>query len=249
MIAEHEDFENALAAYALGALDDKEAAELKAHLEGCASCREALGRLQSATAAVPLAVEVVLPAPNLRERILRSAAGSRLPTQAARPPRWSTLRSSRAKHRVREFPDVGPRAAVAAAVAFALGAGLGVGVGRVLAPQPPTAVGVAQYSMTGSGEMASAHGQIFELKQQRLTLVELSGLPQPDQGKVYELWLIPQSGQPVPGALFAPDSQGSHVVVLGRNLAGYKQLAVTQETAPNGSSAPTQQPELAGGVG
>lgn len=248
MTAEHEDFENALAAYVLGALDETEADELKAHLEGCASCREAVVRLQRATAAVPLAVEVVAPPSDLRDRILSAAVSSRLRVTAARPPRPPLQRRPRVV--VRVWP-AGPalRAGLAAAIAFALGAGLGVGIGRVVAPQPPAASGVAQYSMTGSGGMASAQGQIFELKQQSLTLVEFSGLPQPDRGKVYELWLIPRSGQPLPGAVFAPDSQGSHVVVLGRNLEGYKQLAVTQEAAPNGSSAPTQQPELAGSIG
>jgi anti-sigma-K factor RskA len=97
--------------------------------------------------------------------------------------------------------------------------------------------------------MAGASGRAFELKQQGLTLVEFSNLPELEAGKVYELWLIPHQGQPAPSGVFKPDPAGNHVVVLARNLQGVAALAVTVEVAPNGTSAPTQQPELVGRVG
>src|SRR5436309_2923401 len=85
--------------------------------------------------------------------------------------------------------------------------------------------------------------------EQGLTLVEFSGMPALEAGKVYELWLIPQQGDPVPAAVFKPDAEGSHVVVLARNLRGVKALAVTAEAGPNGTTAPTEQPQLVGTVG
>ena len=97
--------------------------------------------------------------------------------------------------------------------------------------------------------MSGAQGRVFELKQQGLTLVEFSNLPDLEAGKVYELWLIPSQGQPAPAGVFKPDPSGSHVVVLARNLQGLTALAVTAEAEPNGTSAPSQQPELVGKLG
>jgi anti-sigma-K factor RskA len=137
--------------------------------------------------------------------------------------------------------------AVAAVVAFALGAGIGLGIGRTTVA--PTTAGVAQFSMTGTGVMQGAHGNVFELRHEDLTFVQFSGLPQIAPDRVYELWLIPTNGQPVPGAVFAPDLRGAQTVVLAHDLAGYKALAVTEEAAPNGATAPTQQPQLTGTLG
>jgi anti-sigma-K factor RskA len=97
--------------------------------------------------------------------------------------------------------------------------------------------------------MTGAQGRVFELRQEGLTLVQFSGLPQLEPGRVYELWLIPKEGQPAPAGVFAPDQEGSYVAVIARNLAGLKALAVTDEISPNGTSAPTQQPQLVGSVG
>ncbi len=247
MIADHDEIENSLAAFLLGASDAEEAAVVRAHLEGCPICQALAKRLQRAIGSVPLAVEPVAPPARLRERILAAAAASRqsirsIPQRAPvlrlrRPAGWRWATSLRAT------------IAAAAVVAFALGAGFGLGIGRSISPAPESAAAVAQHTLTGSGAMAGAQGRVFELRQEGLTLVQFSGLPQPDQGKVYELWLIPKDGQPSPAGVFAPDSQGSHVVVLARNLAGLKALAVTVEKAPDGAKAPTQQPELVGSLG
>src|SRR5439155_12002377 len=105
-------------------------------------------------------------------------------------------------------------AAAAAFVAFALGAGLGLGVGRSLAPQPAPASSVTQYTLSGSGAMSGAQGRVYELKQQGLTLVEFSNLPDLEAGKVYELCLIPSLGQPEQVGVFTPEPHGRHVVVL-----------------------------------
>src|SRR5207245_11512150 len=137
----------------------------------------------------------------------------------------------------------------AAFVAVAVGAGLGLGVGRSLAPQPARRCGVTQYTLSGSGAMSGAQGRVYELKQQRFTLVEFSNLPELEAGKVYELWLIPSQGQPAPAGVFKPDPSGSHVVVLARNLQGLTALAVTAEAGPNGTSAPSPPPELVGKAG
>lgn len=248
MSAEHDQLESSLAAFLLGATDAEEAELVRAHLEGCASCQELAKRLERSIAALPLAVDATPPPARLRERILAEAAASRRPS-VERPQRTQVLRLPRPAPR--SGWRVGLRTAVAAAaiIAFALGAGIGLGVGRSLAPQPQPAPTVAQFSMTGSGSMSSAHGSVYELKSEGLTLIQFSGLPQPGQGHVYELWLIPSHGQPAPAGVFTPDPDGSRFVVVARSLQGFNQVAVTEEVGPNGVSAPTQQPQLGGVVG
>ena len=58
-------------------------------------------------------------------------------------------------------------------------------------------------------------------------------------------WLIGADGRPVPGAVFTPRSDGTAQVLLPRDRENVRQVAVTAEAGPNGSSAPTQKPELA----
>lgn len=244
MIAEHDEMENAVAALVLGALDDEEADAVRRHLETCPTCPGLVVGLRRAVAALPLAVEPVPPPTDLRDRIL-AAAGADMGSPAVRArPVLVPVRPSAGRRRGLWRPAT----AAAAVIAFALGAGLGLGIGRSTAPPPPAAA-VAQHSLSGTGQMQGAQGSVFELKREGLTFVQFSGLPPIAADRVYELWLIPSSGQPVPGAIFAPDPLGGKVIVLGHDLAGYTALAVTEEAAPNGAPAPTQQPQLAGTLG
>ncbi len=249
MIADHDEIENTLTAFLLGATDAEEAEVIRVHLEGCASCQALAQRLRRSVDALPLAVDLVAPPVRLRERILAAAAVARQATRG-RPQRAPIPRLPRPRTRGLPWtPRFQATIAAAAVVAFALGAGLGLGLGRSVAPAQQSAAAVAEYSLSGTGAMAGAHGRVFELRREGLTLVQFSGLRQPDQGKVYELWLISKDGQASPASVFVPDSQGSHVVVLARNLAGLKALAVTAERAPDGATAPTQQPEMVGSLG
>ncbi len=60
----------ALGAYALGALDADERASVTAHLAGCAECRAALARYETAVDALGGTVPPVPPPASLRERLL-----------------------------------------------------------------------------------------------------------------------------------------------------------------------------------
>ena len=247
MIADHDELESSIAAYLLGAVDPEEIDVVRMHIDGCSTCQEIIRRLQHAVDALPMAVEPIAPPTRLLERILASAAVSR-ETSRRRPQRVRVLRLPRPRARLWS-PGFRTALAGAAIIAFALGTGFGLGLGRFTSPPSPQVAAVAQYSMVGSGAMEGSQGRVFELRQQGLTLIEFSNLPQPDQGKVYELWFITKDGHAAPSGVFAPDSQGSHVVLVASNLSGVKTLAVTQEVGPNGTRAPTQQPQLVGSIG
>jgi hypothetical protein len=89
---------------------------------------------------------------------------------------------------------------------------------------------------------------VIELRNDGLALVDFSGLPALESGKVYELWLITPGGRPDAAAVFVPDSNGGKVVLVSRSLAGYALMAVTTERGPDGETAPTQQPQLYGNL-
>lgn len=251
MTADHDDIENALPAYLMGIAEPDEAEIVRAHLEGCSSCREFAQQMQRALDSLPLAVEPASSPAGLRERILAAAAAAPRPAPS-HPKLERPVRSvpPRGRKWLRPAPSFRAAVAAAAIVAFALGGGLGLGLGRVLTPASPTpATAVAQYSFSGTGPMAGAQGRVYELPHEGLTLVQFTGLPRPGPGRIFELWLISKDGHPDPGAIFVPDSEGGHVLVLARSLAGLKALAVTEEVGPNGTQAPTQQPQLVGSLG
>ena len=86
--AQPEDFrhpEDALEAYALGALEPAEAAEVESHLESCFYCSRTLAGLEQAAYALSQAVPRQTPPPQLQSRLLESLPA--LPTlpEAAEP--------------------------------------------------------------------------------------------------------------------------------------------------------------------
>ncbi len=248
-MSDHEELESSVAAWVLGALDPDEAETVRAHVEGCATCREVADRLRRVVGALPLAVEEVVPPPRLRERVLAAAAASRRASGPA-----VAVRQAPARLKV---PSASPMArfgrsvpvyAVAAVAVVTLLAGILVGEVAFHSPQQPAPSQVARFTMAGHQDMSGAQASVIDLKSDGLALVNFRGLPQPGNGRVYEVWIIPKGGNPESVAVFVPDSNGGKVVLVNRSLAGYAVMAVTNEPGPDGSPAPTQQPQLYGNV-
>jgi anti-sigma-K factor RskA len=247
-MSEHEEMENVVAAWVLGATDPDEAERVAAHLETCAICRATVARLRTVVDAIPLSVEEVEPPPQLRQRILAAAAAT--PQTAAAPDRTGApiVSITRRRPRIAVRPGRVPFAAAAAVAVIALVGGLVVG-DIVSRSTPPTQAGqVARFSLAGHDSMAGASASVVDLKSDGIAFVDFSGLPALAPGKVYELWLIGPSNRVDAAAVFIPEGNGSKVVVVSRPLAGYTTMAVTTEQGPSGVAAPTQQPQLAGTV-
>jgi len=248
-MSDHEELESSVAAWVLGALDADEAASVRVHVEGCASCRQVAGRLRRVVGALPLAVEEVAPPPRLRERMLAAAAGSR--SKAAQPIASPVRRQEKVASRPALLARAGrrmPLLAIAAVAVIALLVGVLVG-DSVRAPRAPVSSQVARFTLAGHQGMSGAHATVIDLKSDGLALVDFRGLPPVASGHVYEVWLIRAGGNPEPAAVFVPDSNGAKVVLVNHSLAGYSVMAVTDEPGPDGSAAPTQQPELYGNLG
>ena len=244
---DHEELENLVAPWVLGALDAAEVDVVRTHIEGCASCREAASRLGRAVGMLPLDVEEVEPPARLRERIMASAAASR---GAAVAPLSLPARAKDRRPSPKPLTPSTPRGwvpgyAAAAVVVLALAMGLIAGdlVGRQASPAAPV---VLHSTLVGHQALAGARANVIDLKSDGVALVDFSNLPQLPSSKVYEVWLITAAGRADPAGVFVPDVNGSKVVLVGKSLAGYSVMAVTAEEGPAGTLAPTQQPELYG---
>jgi anti-sigma-K factor RskA len=91
--------------------------------------------------------------------------------------------------------------------------------------------GAAPPQPTGRASYMRARGQLV------FTANNLAALP---PGKIYELWLIPAKGSPIPAGTFAPDAQGSAAVVFPQIPAGVEAKAFGVTVEPEGgSNAPT----------
>ena len=137
---------------------------------------------------------------------------------------------------------------MALAAAFLLALVVGLIAGDLVGRNTVTQSQVARYTLTGHGDLAGAGATVINLKDDGVALVDFSGLPQLEAGKVYELWLITAAGHPDAALVFVPDSNGSKFVLVNRSLAGYTQMAITVEQGPDGAPAPTQQPQLYGSL-
>ncbi len=247
-MSDHEELESSVAAWVLGALDPDEAASIRVHVEGCATCQQTAARLSRAAAALPLEVDEVSPPARLRERVYVAAAAARASTVPSAPARKRVVpvrRGWKPTASIQRLPVLLAVATVVLALLIGLSAGDLIGRNSV----PPVVAQVARYQLVGHGTLAGAHGTVVNLKVEGVALVDFNGLPPLAKGKVYQLWLITPGGHPDSAAVFVPDSNGGKVVLVGLPLTGYSQMAVTAEDAPAGSPAPSQQPELYGNLG
>jgi len=240
--ARHEELEAMVAPWVLDALDPAEAETVRTHVEGCESCREVASRLRRVVGALPLAVDEVPPPARLRDRVLAAAAAS---PRAAAPVAKPVRRPSPP----RIGPPTGPRMpAYALAAVAAVALLIGVLIGQVTLHSQQSSQQAARFTLNGHQDMVTASATVVDLKSDGVALVDFRGLPPAGANRVYEIWLVPSRGDAVPAAVFVPDSNGSKVVLVNRSLSGYSVMAVTNEPAPDGSSAPSQQPQLYGSV-
>jgi anti-sigma-K factor RskA len=228
--------EDLVAVYALDACDPEERQRVEAHLAGCPECRSLVRRFTRTAAALPLSIEAERPPEALRARILAAAAASKRPARVVVPLRVSP---ARARRRVRLH-----WAAVAVLVAALAGVvAWNVVLSRTLNAPP------VRYAMVGTGSLAGVSGTVTEFGGQDAALVALSGMPPPQPGKVYQLWLIDTANRATSAGTFTPAADGTARVGVDRPLAGVRTIVVTQEDGPAGARMPTQKPELAGQLG
>lgn len=229
----HEDLNESVGAYVLGALPDDERAVFEAHLAGCTECRDEVAHLGVAVDALAASPEQYAAPPELKGRImavvraeaeLLQAAGARadVPASAAaeRPKRRGWLWSIR--------PPIALAGAVAALAA-------GVVVGNLLDEEgPATRTVVAQVDSGAATARLEVRGNDVQLVGKRL--------PHPGPDRVYQVWLKRPGQDPQPtDALFTTGRDGSAAVRVPGSLEGVEAVLVTREPV-GGSKVPSEAP-------
>ncbi len=232
---EHEQLEEAVAAYALGALDEAERPEVERalleHLPGCASCREMLNDFRE------VAGDLALVAPRrgvpeaVEEWILD---GIREQRQHTTPPRVPARRSPLS------------RAAAVAVVAaiVALGAWNLQLASRVRDADARSEKVASALSLIGSPDARSAalsggDGSLVLVWHPGEAVLVGHDVAAPPSGKVLQLWLM-RAGVPTSVGAFRPDG-GIVVLPVTIDPTGFDRVAVTIENAPR-ASRPTTAP-------
>jgi hypothetical protein len=268
---QHNDQED-LALYSMQALTPAESAEVKAHLDTCATCRSVLADTLADVSLIAMTVPQEELPEGARQRFAAamaktsqlSAAASKVP-QIAAPPR------SRHKHKhtsVLGWFEWGITAAALVVACY-----LGYHSFELQRELDADRGEIAQLSVQAAHaqDLQRLMDALSSPEAKQVTLTETKGTPRPvghatylpksgalifvasnlrpiPQSKSYELWLIPSNGKaPIPAGLFRPDMNGSAAVVLPPLPEGVeaKAFGVTVETA-DGASTPTLPIVMAG---
>jgi anti-sigma-K factor RskA len=222
----HEDYQDNIAAYVLGALPELEAEVLERHMSGCESCRSEVESMRPVTAALMRSVPQVEPPPSLKAELMRTVN-----EEAAL--RAGPLEAPREKRRRRLFDRLTPRLATGLALAvLAIGVGIGVVVEEIGGGSGATTI-TAQIDRklmpTGTAVLRVEDGK---------GQLALKDAPSPPAGRVYQLWF--QHGKTIErGRTFTPRPDGSYATTVP--VAGADAVMVTVERR-GGAPAPTGHP-------
>jgi anti-sigma-K factor RskA len=252
-----------LASFAMQSLPIEETASIRTHLQSCALCREELAQVSGDLALLGLAVEQQRLPDGARERFLKRIASDAVPQAKTAEIIPIPVKSQR---RGPGFWAGWGTAAAAMIAAVSLGV-----QNRALNDELHDESNL----VTNLAAQASRAQQVLEVltapSAQHITLTEGKTPAQPTaratylpergglillatnlkplpEGKTYQLWIIPASGQaPVPAGLFHPDAAGTATLVLPQlsaNIAA-KAFGVTIEKA-GGATSPTMPIILSG---
>ena len=242
---EHEQLEEAIAAFALGATDDASAGvterALLEHLAGCASCRALFQDMREVAADLALAPSPQAVPSEVEERILEAIRGRRPGAVGTSGPLTRSL-----------LARVGAVAVAAAIVGlFAWNLQL---ASRVRSTRDTSSTMAAALTVLGSPDSHAValtgirSRFVFVYRPGEAYLIGENVEPLPS-GKVLQLWLM-RGGVPTDAGVFTPQN-GVVVGDVSPSLPTYSQfdtVAVTIERGPNGARAPTSAPLYSGSI-
>jgi len=232
---EHTPFSDNIPAYAIGALDVDDIAALEAHLKTCASCQTELAAYRAVSASLLTATPPKQPSAELRKRLQ-----SRLPS-AQKPARprfaWS-------------FGQL--------AVGMALVLLLALNTYSILQMRSlqlaqtqltrqyrtgQTLISMLSYPTTERLAISadSVVGSLLLDKDRNIVALIVWNMPQLQEDKTYQIWLIDPQGERVSAGIFRPESGQAYTTQIAfpeQNLSSFVGIGVTVEPA-GGSAAPT----------
>ena len=258
-----------LASYLLGALEDRETAAVDAHLAGCDECQEEIAHLRLAVDALPLAVAPAAPpaaaraalldrvrtggdrpravesfgeeppVPLLRTRVRRPSRTSPPPPRTVAPvPAWVVAIAACAVAAFYGWQANGARRDLAGLrQEIASASTQGREQVQVLASFDPSTTRLL--AVEGAEAAPAVKGRLVMDGRTRSALLVLEGLPPPETGKTYQLWLL-QSPAPTSAGFVRVDENGiaTFVIQAPATVSTYRGIGVTVEP-DRGSPAPT----------
>jgi anti-sigma-K factor RskA len=223
-------------AYALGALDAEDAAVVRRHLPGCASCQSELAAYESVVDAMSLAAPDATPPSVSKNRLMeRIAVSPDRSTAAAEAGPSLGQRISAALRSLSAAPRWQPAALILIIVLIASNLLLWQ---QAAQPGDNTA-GWHRFRLAGSELTPQASGIIYVSADGRNGTLIVDGLPELDPTQQYQLWLI-KDGERTSGAVFSVSVDGYRGLEIESDepLLEYSSFGVTIEPA-GGSPGPT----------
>jgi len=233
MSRDHDQYEENVGAYLLGALTELEAEVFERHVATCATCRHDFEHMRVASEALPRAVEPVIPPDSLKKSLMEIV-------NAEAREREKVARSSSWRDRLR-MPQLRPAFALGMVAVLAVGVAIGVGVAGIGggSSSQKTVAAVVDHA---SAPMGSAD-LVVNSDRAKGAVIKLEGMPQPGPNRIYEVW-IHRGGQFVPaGALFGVNHGGSGSAAIPADLNGVDTVAITREQQ-GGTQQPTETPVM-----
>ncbi len=232
---QHTDFQENLAAYALGALDPDETAALEAHLQTCETCRAELADYQQVSDGLLSALPPRPPSVSVRRSLQKQLAAQSKRERAGF--NWST-------------GQLVFGALMVALIALNLFTVYQLYTLRQEQAEmdrqrasEQTAISMLAYPSTQTLAFAEngVSGSLLVDKQRNLVAVFAWNLANPPAGKVYEMWLMDANGDRTSGGFLVPEANYPFVMAVvhpSQPLTNFTGLGVTLEPA-GGSPAPT----------
>jgi anti-sigma-K factor RskA len=237
--------------YALGVLEGDELRGIETHVSSCDDCARKVAEARGRIALLAFSAEPAEPSPEVRQRLLARIRAEANPTRATSTVRaerapssfwnfaWGALALALALFAVylwnsnKTLQQELDRQEAAMKTQMALTEKARAFVALIASPQTVTV------NLAAKAPNATEPGRVVYNAQQG-ALVYVGTLPQLAPDKSYELWVIPQTGNPIPAGVFSAEPNGEAKVVLPNIPAGIspKAFAVTIEPA-GGGSAPT----------
>jgi anti-sigma-K factor RskA len=238
--------------YALGVLEGDELRGIETHVNSCAACAQKVAEARGRIALLAFSAEPQEPSLEVRQRLMARVRAEAMPARetprtarAERTPSrfwnfaWGTLALALAVFAVylwnsnKVLQEELDRQEVATKQQIAVTERMRTIVALFTSPQTVTV------NLAAKPPIATEPGRVMYNSKQG-ALVYVGTLPQLAADKSYELWVIPQTGNPIPAGVFSVDPNGEGNVVLPNIPAGVsaKAFAVTIEPS-GGTAAPT----------
>jgi anti-sigma-K factor RskA len=256
----HEQFADDLSLYALGALEGEPRLALEKHLEECLDCRRELELLRGDAALLAFSVSGPQPPARSRDRLMNAIAkeprrSTNVVVGKVRPAKrsfwWNAFEWAAAAAAViivvllvRQNTDMQRQIAGLAANSTQQQKQLMQAKELLTSLTSPDAL---HFTLVAGKTTPQPQGKAIYVRGTGTLVFLANNMPQLPSQKIYELWLIPATGAPIPAGLFKPDAHGAATVVRPPLPAGVeaKTFAITVEPEA-GSAAPTSKPVMVG---